>query len=156
VVGDNSRCIDALQLGCERPGLLWGMCCHCLCPLVGQRLLIAVVPAQPMYSGLTRKRVRYRSVPASIQRDNAVDLVRCTPSACEGSAFSHHYPIWEEWYAFLSDHRMQIIWWARVPMAIKGAQPVVEWSPASSDVERVRHGLGRLSAGRSGQISATC
>ena len=30
VVGDKPRCIDVLQLGCERPGLLRGVC-HCSC-----------------------------------------------------------------------------------------------------------------------------
>jgi hypothetical protein len=34
---------------------------------------------------------------------------------------------------------MQIIWWARFSMAIKGAQPVVEWPAASSGVETGCH-----------------
>ena len=58
------------------------------------------------------------------------------PLACEGSAFSHRY--WRG-YAFLSDRRMQIIWWARLRIAIKEAQPVVEWSPAPSGVETECH-----------------
>jgi hypothetical protein len=43
--------------------------------------------------------------------------------ACEGGAFSRSG---EGWYAFLSDRRVEIIWWA---------QPIVEWPPAFSSVE---------------------
>jgi hypothetical protein len=52
--------------------------------------------------------------------------------ACEGGAFSRSG---EGWYAFLSDRRVEIIWWARFSNGDQRAQPIVEWPPAFSSVE---------------------
>jgi hypothetical protein len=71
-----------MRFSFEASGRDFSGVCATVRALVSQRLLIAFAPAQPMYSGLTRKRVRYRSVPAGTaschigRSDNAVDLVR--------------------------------------------------------------------------------
>jgi hypothetical protein len=49
------------------------------------------------------------------------------------------FPSLLERVCFLSDRRMQIIWWARLSDGNQRAQPVVEWPPAPSGVETGCH-----------------
>jgi hypothetical protein len=53
-----------MRFGFETSGRDFSGVCATVRALVSQRLLIAFAPAQPLYSGLTRNRVRYRSLPA--------------------------------------------------------------------------------------------
>ena len=130
-----------MRFSFEASGRDFSGVCATVRALVSQRLLIAFAPAQSMYSGLTRKRVRYRSVPAGtaschIGRSyNAVDLVRDALPSLRSQIF----PSLLERVCFLSDRRMQIIWWARLSDGNQRAQPVVEWPPASSGVETGCH-----------------
>ena len=95
-----------MRFSFEASGRDFSGVCATVRALVSQRLLIAFAPAQPMYSGPIRKRVRYRSVPeprlaglhANIRRrDNVIGGLRegCAPSGG---------------IDFLSDRRMQLIW----------------------------------------------
>src|SRR6266436_4336098 len=56
--------------------------------------------------------------------------------ACEGGAFSRSG---EGWYAFLSDRRMQIIWWARFSDGNQRGSACRRMAPAPSGVETGCH-----------------
>src|SRR5262249_41501774 len=110
-----------MRFSFEASGRDFSGVCATVRALVSQRLLIAFAPAQPMHSGLTRKRVRYRSVPAG-RGFTLTRGERYAPSPAKAA----HFPVvtrgWVVCFLVGPPHANNL-WWARFSDGNQRAQP---------------------------------